>query len=54
MIYWAKVNELDIDEKKLTNPKDIAEGFNEYFSNIGPNLADKIDSTDSHFQEYLK
>ena len=25
------VNELKLDENSLTNPKDIAEGFNEYF-----------------------
>ena len=33
------VNELKLDENSLTNPKDIAEGFNDYFSDIGPNLA---------------
>ena len=30
------VNELTVGNNKLTCPEDIAEGFNEYFSNIGP------------------
>jgi hypothetical protein len=31
------VNELILDQNNFTSPKDIAEGFNDYFSNIGPN-----------------
>ena len=37
----------------LTSPNDIAEGFNTFFSNIGPNLAEKIGSTEFHFKDYL-
>jgi hypothetical protein len=37
------VNELNVAEQNLTSPEDIAEGFNEYCSNIGPDLARKID-----------
>ncbi len=36
------MNELNIGENILNNPQEIAEGFNEYFSNIGPDLASKI------------
>ena len=32
----TKVNELSISGNNLTNSEDIAEGFNEFFSNIGP------------------
>ena len=39
------VNEINLDGKSFTTPKDIAEGFNDYFSNIGPDLASKIDKT---------
>ena len=38
---------------KLTSPNDIAEGFNTFFSNIGPNLAEKIGSTECLFKDYL-
>ncbi|CAB3990766.1 Hypothetical predicted protein [Paramuricea clavata] len=31
----TKVNELNIDNVKLTYPEDIAKGFNDYFANIG-------------------
>ncbi len=36
------VNEINLRGKNFTTPKDIAEGFNDYFSNIGPDLASKI------------
>jgi hypothetical protein len=39
------VNELNLDQNNLTSPEDIAEGFNDYFSNIGPDLPSKIDSS---------
>ena len=39
----SKVNEIKPGENILNNPqKDIAEGFNNYFSNIGQNLASQI------------
>ena len=48
------VNELNLDQNNLTSPKDIAEGFNDYFSNIGPDLASKIDSSNYNFETYVK
>ena len=33
----------------LICPEDIAEGFNEYFSNIGPDLSSKIDPSNYNF-----
>ncbi len=47
------VNELNIAETHLTSPQDIAEGFNDYFSNIGPDLASKIDTSDYNFETYI-
>ena len=38
---------------KFTKPKDIAEGFNTFFSNIGPNLDEEIDTAESNFKDYL-
>jgi hypothetical protein len=49
----TKVNELNVNYMKLTSPNDIAEGFNTFFSNIGPNLAEKIAPTECHFKDYL-
>ena len=49
----SKVNELNINDMKFTTPKDIAEGFNTFFSNIGPNLAEEIDTAESNFKDYL-
>ena len=48
------VNQLDIEGETLTNNEHIAESFNNYFSNIGPNLASKIGTTDDNFISYIK
>ena len=48
------VNELAVGNNNLTCPEDIAEGFNEYFSNIGPELSSKIDSSNYNFEAYIK
>ena len=47
------VNELKLGENSLTSPKDIAEGFNDYYSNIGPDLASKIDTSNYNFETYV-
>ena len=48
------VNELTVGNNTLTCPEDIAEGFNEYFSNIGPDLSSRIDSSNYNFETYIK
>ena len=67
---WKTLNELINKPKKNTNvsktfveacstnainnPKEIADKFNEYFINIGPNLANKIKCNENdNFQNYL-
>ena len=39
--------------KILTEVGDIAEGFNSFFSGIGPELANAIPPTNKNFQDYL-
>ena len=41
-------------ETILKNPQEIVEGFNEYFSNIGPDLANEIDVSNCNFKTYVK
>ena len=48
------VNELKLGKNSLTNPRDIAEGFNDYFSNAGPNLASQINTQNLNFETYVK
>jgi hypothetical protein len=48
------VNKLNLGENILNNPTNIAEGFNEYFSNIGPDLASKINMSNNNFETYLE
>ena len=38
----------------IDNPKEIVEKFNDYFSKVGPNLAEKIPQTNKTFDHYLK
>ena len=42
-----------LDNTKLSDKKDIANKFNEYFINIGPDLAEKIEVNAKQFEEYL-
>ena len=44
---------LKLDNKEITNPAGIAQAFNSYFTNIGPELASKISCDNKHFTEYL-
>ena len=41
-----------MEEREITSPIEIAETFNNYFSNVGDNLAEEIEEHDSGF--YLK
>ena len=48
------VNELDMNKNILQDPQEIVEGFNEYFSNIGPNLASNIAMANCNFETYVQ
>ena len=39
--------------KPITAPAEISNKFNEYFINVGPNLAAKIPDSDINFSNYL-
>ena len=43
-----------INENRIQDPLVIAEEFNNYFANIGPNLAQNIPVSDLHFQYFLE
>ena len=38
----ANLKKLEFEDKKLTNPTEIAEGFNKFFAEIGPKLSENI------------
>ena len=46
-------NNLKINKKSITDKKIIADKFNEFFINIGPNLAAKIPPSNTNFDSYL-
>ena len=50
----TKVNELDLNGTSVTDSNEIAESLNDYFSNIGPNLAHQIENSDCDFKDYIK
>ena len=43
-----------IDSTEISNPMEIADTFCNYFSNIGPNLANKIQATPNSHLKFLK
>ena len=48
------INELNIDGFNITSAQEMANGFNEYFTNIGPNLASSIDDSNTSFRLFVK
>ena len=50
----STITELKQDNKVIKDPKDIADSFNKFFTNIGPNLAEKIKVSQKSPLEYLK
>ena len=53
---WAiikKVINKNKSKKKITDPNEIANGFNDYFVNIGPTLASKIKSKGLSHRSFL-
>ena len=50
----SKINELILEGNTLNNPKDITQGFNTYFSSIGPDLASQIPTSNCKFYTYVK
>ena len=49
-----EVKELHDDRKVLTEPVPIANAFNNYFINIGPNLARKITNPSGSHRDYVQ
>ena len=49
----AIINELEFEDKKLTDPTEIAEGFNKFFAEIGPKLSENIEDIDTCFDEFV-
>ena len=46
-------NEFENKCESITGEENIANGFNNYFVNVGPSLANKIPATDTQFSQYL-
>jgi len=44
---------LSIDGINYANPDDIAEKFNDFFANVGVNLADRISAANTSYDDYL-
>ena len=51
---WTRIiNELEFEDKKLTDPTEIAEGFNKFFAEIGPKLSENIEDIDNCFDKFV-
>lgn len=48
----TNVTELNIDGTSTTNTKDIANVFNDYFSNIGRSLSNKLTGENEYIQQH--
>ena len=50
----TNISVLQIDEQVITENETIADLFNEYFTDIGPNLSNLITETNTDFKRYMK
>ena len=50
-----KIDNLKVESQpeNITDPTEIAHHFNSFFTNIGPDLASKINCRDKHFSQFL-
>ena len=49
----AAINELELNGTRITNSSEIAEGFNKFFAEIGPELSRDIEEVGTSFDEYI-
>ena len=47
------INELELDGVKISNSAEIADAFNNFFAEIGPNLFNDIEDVDVGFEEFV-
>ena len=50
----TSVSELKVNGSNITFTEEIANAFNEYFTDIGPNLANSIHDSDALFEQFVK
>ncbi len=51
----SDINCINYETHQISNPNELAECFNNYFTNIGPEIAHSIDSSDVNFRDkYIK
>ena len=48
------VSELKVNGSNITSTEEIANAFNEYFTNIGPNVANSIHDSDASYEQFVK
>ena len=49
----SDINCINYETHQISYPNELAECFNNYFTNIGPEIANSIDSSDVYFRENI-
>ena len=47
------VSEIKINDHSVTSPEEIAEKCNDYFTCIGPSLAENIDNSECNYSQFV-
>ena len=50
----STINEMTFDNKKVSDPQEIANRLNEHFASVGTRLASKLPEDSKHFEDYIK
>ena len=53
-IKCGALSEMEINGKLVNDKLDIANNFNNFFTNIGPNLASKISKTNANYNQFFE
>ena len=50
----STINEMTLDNKKVSDPQEFANRLNEHFASVGTRLASKLPEDSKHFEDYIK
>ena len=48
-----EINSVKTQNGEISDPTELAECFNDYFTNVGPDIAKTIDNSDINFTDYI-
>ena len=48
-----EINAVKTQNEEISDPTELAECFNDYFMNVGPDIAKTVDKSDRNLMDYI-